>query len=1134
MRKTIRSLMILSMILVFLFAAGVVAKNVFLRQIRVKIQDSIGYSRLHLSFLPPALILEDIRSKSVSPFFSARRMEVKISYRSLLTAERPLDILVETPILRVYSQPGGTAREGDKSPWGLDLPFPVERGLIRGGALYYWGKEMRLQIKEVNASFIRKGSSFTVRGEARECFFSPGKGQDSLEGQGSFMLEGKGKEIEVKQIRFSSPKGTVRASGELVDPFDPEMHLLAAFHVRAGVPLSILRLPFEADGWTEGKAEVKREGGRITVRAEFSSPDLRVNGVPSGRVTGNLEASGTTGSLDFSMRKVGLPPEFVRLRFGGGRISGEVRAFHLDPIIPLVKIPWPVSSPCWGRFSGDGRSFRGEIEFRDGLLEPEGGRFPFRGSLRIEAERLEKISFFSENLESSFARVSVDGELVLGKTVDVILSGEVKDVREARRFTSLVLEKVFPFPEIRGTGSADIRIFGDVRIPEVKARFSMRPAGFGFLDMESVEGEAEIAGRDFSGRFQVDGAAMRGKIDVHTRGEDVEVEADLEKGNVEDLLPGFGLDYPLQGEIRGRFRYTESGEAVRLEGDFSGDRLVFSGQPISQVQGKLAWTGGEFAFPRLEFLFHGGQVRGSSRFNLERREFDLEISGGEIDLSSLYPRMQGELYFQAKGKGILGKDAASGSFAVKNLLLPPFQETGASGEIQATFTEERMDLEIEGDFQPGENRFFVSLGLPFFSEALEGDIRGYFTELDLLIPWKGAKGRLNYMAELRGSKSAPQAKGALDFQGTVFPFPQFAHALRDYSGLVFFDNGEFSLRSLRGKLGGGDVQGSGRLQLGASGVEEIDVRAEGKGLLLSPMERTRALADGSLNLIKDGDRFLLRGDFLIHQLRWRREITEKFAFSSAALYEVPEEPRFFDDLTLDIRLKADDNAWMENSLGRIRGRFDLKITGNIHSPVILGDIEALDGELTFQDREFRILTGRVSFINPLSIEPYLSFKGETYVKDYRVTFSLDGLLSHLNPEFSSSPPLPPEDVLALLALGEAFKRTYSYDMSTQLSTASLLSFQLSEEAKKRAERLFSIDRFRIDPFILGSSAEMTARLTVGKKISRNFFILYSTNLTTQREEIIRIEWELSDDLSVVGTRDEKGRVSFDVKIHKRF
>ena len=124
--------------------------------------------------------------------------------------------------------------------------------------------------------------------------------------------------------------------------------------------------------------------------------------------------------------------------------------------------------------------------------------------------------------------------------------------------------------------------------------------------------------------------------------------------------------------------------------------------------------------------------------------------------------------------------------------------------------------------------------------------------------------------------------------------------------------------------------------------------------------------------------------------------------------------------------------------------------------------------------------------------------------------------------------------LALLALGEAFRRSYSYDTSTRLSTASLLSFQIAEQAQKRAEGLFSLARFRVDPFVLGSSAEMTARLTVGRQISRNLSILYSTNLTTQRGEIVRMEWDLSHDFSLVGMRNELGRISFDVKIRKRF
>jgi translocation and assembly module TamB len=103
-----------------------------------------------------------------------------------------------------------------------------------------------------------------------------------------------------------------------------------------------------------------------------------------------------------------------------------------------------------------------------------------------------------------------------------------------------------------------------------------------------------------------------------------------------------------------------------------------------------------------------------------------------------------------------------------------------------------------------------------------------------------------------------------------------------------------------------------------------------------------------------------------------------------------------------------------------------------------------------------------------------------------------------------------------------------------MGTGSLLSFQLAEEAKRRAEKLFALDSFRIDPFVLGASTEMTARLTVGKRISRNIILLYSTNLTSQREDLVRLEWEYSDGFALVVMRDERGRVSLDAKIRKRF
>jgi hypothetical protein len=383
-------------------------------------------------------------------------------------------------------------------------------------------------------------------------------------------------------------------------------------------------------------------------------------------------------------------------------------------------------------------------------------------------------------------------------------------------------------------------------------------------------------------------------------------------------------------------------------------------------------------------------------------------------------------------------------------------------------------------------------------------------------------------------------------KGPLMPIPGFAHALTDYAAEGKFGDGSLAVTSFTGKLGGGDVRGTGIIGLGETGIEEIDFTAEGKEMLLAPVERMRGIVDGTVRLVKDERDFVFEGDLLFKRLSWRRELYERFEFSSAAgLEQGPREKSFFDDLSLNVRLHADDNASMENSLGQLSGRFDLSLTGGLRNPVLLGDIDILSGDLYFQDRAFRVILGRLSFFNPVSMEPYLDFKGETYVKDYRVTLTISGPASRLRPEFSSSPPLNPEEILSLLALGETFRRTfysYSYDRTTTMSTASLLTFQIADQAKKRTGGLFSLDRLRIDPFVPEqASTEIAARITVGKKISRNLLFIYSTVLASSAlldridaEPIFRMEWDIRKDFSLVGGRDDRGKLSFDVKFRKRF
>lgn len=1133
LKKRLKSLIILMVIVLVLFGAGTVLNNIFLRQVKRSIQSRFGFDRVRLSAFPPALIIQDIRTTSLAPFVSARKITVKISFPALLSGQRRFHVIVDDPILR-FATTSPDKNLTDRLRMSLALPFVVEKGLIKNGELYYWKGETKFQARRINALFRQRGDRFSLQAEAENNALTWASAYPQVKGKLDLYLEGQGDEMTIRRLRFLGERGVLKAEGRLKNPFDPELELQNSFKGETSLITDLFQLPFVWEGRIESRGELRTKSGELTYRADFSSQDLVLNDTPMGRVQGKLDFSGSSGGrLDFRIFKEKRRPERVSLRFKKKRVEGEAEGFYLDPIINFMQIPWPISSPAWGKFDIDNRRLSARVEFREEVLEPEGSRFPLRGLVDVDWDGAKQFTLSSDKLASSFAEVKLEAEIYAYENVDVKINGEVSDVKQARQFTALVLRKTFKFPEIRGRGRADMHIFGDFKIPQVRADFLLSPGGFDRFNAQSVTGEAEVVNNKLFGIFYFDDPDHKGMVDLVADETEVRGELQLERGRIEAIFPSLDIPLPLRGEASGRFEFYQTAEDTFFSGDFSSSRLHVANQHMDQIKGKLTWQPDLLSLSALEGNYLEGKVNGYVWLRPLSEVFDLNIQARDLQLSALYPEAQGSLSFHILGKGAFGLDLASGNFEIADLLVKPIQKTEARGKAKLGFTADHLDITLDGGFHPGENPFFVTLNIPFEQDKLNGEIHGSFKDFDLLLPWPGAEGQLKYLAELSGSAKAPQLKGAVDFSGPVLPFPRFAHAVRDYTGLVFVDNGELSVRSFKGTLGGGEVQGSGRLRIGRQGVEEIDLHGEGQNMLLSPLERTRGLADGSLHLIMDENRFLLEGNIFINQLFWRRELDEKLVFYSSP-YINRREPEFFDDLNLNVRLRADDNAWLENSLGRLRGRFDLTIAGNVKLPVILGDIEAYSGEVYFQDREFKILRGRVSFFNPLTIEPYISFLGETYVKDYRVTFALDGLLDKLTPEFSSSPPLPPEDVLALLALGESFKRTYSYDRSTQLSTASLLSFQLSEEAKKRAESLFSIDRLRIDPFIMGSSSEMTARLSLGKKLSRNFFILYSTNLTNQREEITRIEWELTKDLSIIGMRDEEGRVSIDVKLHKRF
>lgn len=1135
--RRVRRSAVTAFVLLVLFASVVVGKNVFLGQLEREIGKTLAYGQLRMSYLPPAIVLEDVRTLSGAPLFRARRVRVEVPFLSLIRNEKSVSVVIDGPEVRVRP---GAPEPGEKRPKApLTLPFTVERGVVQDGTFVYEGRGGVFAARGLKVLFTQRGDEFALKATAEAGTYTILPEKVSFGGALNVALSGKGAEVTLQRLTVEGPGFAVKGEGRLKNLRDPEIDLDTRFEVETAFAAAFLDLPFDWQGRAGGQGKFVRKGGESSFRSDLQSDRLVLSGVPAGRIRGRLDIGfGKGGRVDLEVQKAGRPAETVVITFGRGKVEGEVRGAFLDPVMSELRLPWPVRSPAWGTFTLESGRLRAEAEFRDEDLAREGDRFALRGAVGVKVDMKTKdVEITTPDLLTGFARVEARSALRVGGGMDTEIRGTVSDLKQAREFVSLLLAKKFDFPEIRGSGYANVRLTGRADEPKVALRGSFEPGGFDLFNAAFVEGEATIAGGLFEGLFKVDDPDLKGTIRVSAGPLKTEAEVRNAEGDIARVFAGLQIPVPLEGRAAGDLRIAESPAGEDVSGTFSSPEIRGYGQTFRNVAGRLEWKNGTLSFPEIGFNLYGGRVGGRALVGLTSREFDADLRAEGIDLGRLTAsRASGLLSLQAAGRGVFGKDKLLGSFAVRDLGLPPIGKTEARGDFSLDYAGDRIDLDVRGDFLPGDNRVEARFGLPLGEDTVTGNLQGHWTNLDLVIPWTGAKGRLDFTVDIRGPRSSPRVSATIIAGGPLLPLPRFPQAVTDYLGTVRFEDGRISLTDFNGKLGGGDVKGSGQIGLGPSGVETIDVSLDGKDMLLSPLERTRALVDANLRLIKDSRQFVLDGDILVKRMTWRREIYEKLSFLSAPSPATSPEPGFFDNLTLNLRLRATDNALMDNSLGRVSGRFDLTLTGDVSDPVLLGDIEARRGTFNFQDQEFRIIKGRVSFFDPAGLEPYVEARAETYIKNYRVTIDLSGPAGRLRPEFSSSPPLAPGDVLALLALGEGFQSTYSYDpeRSSTLSTASLLSYQVADEAKKRAQGLFTLDRFRIDPFINGTSAEMTARLTVGKKLSRNLLVVYSTNLGTQQEQIFRLEWDVSTDFTLIGLRNDLGKISFDLRYRKRF
>jgi autotransporter translocation and assembly factor TamB len=899
--------------------------------------------------------------------------------------------------------------------------------------------------------------------------------------------------------------GSVSARAEAVVPLGrPE-------EIRMTAAITPHELVVAGGRWTTGSPAVIRWD-----RGRLSLDPFRADG-PLGTLMASAvrEAGGADTRIAIGLDPARLPPPLDRAT--PGQVRGETRLTGTGLEGVSIRGRWAV-----GTLSLDGRvPFEGPIALSGRLTADAAevaralGQDRAAGQVVVFAEvsgswrepaatgRVEATTLTSTGATLTGVRVPfrltpstiriADAQAVLGKD-SLALEGEASWATGGWRG--------------RGTLTAPVLTVGAWPIEALHAAFA--------LDAERFEATAVSA--------RVRGVDVRGTGSWQWSGGG-RLEARLGPAGLAELRavpPALGLAGSVSGRVEAAVRSVEDVTAslmLRFDGVRAAGEVLGAGTLAAELRGRALRA--ELGFPerRLSAAAEGRAEPGATMRvraavdDLPLGELGRRLSQGERAMveGSVSARLLAEVPLDRPG-------AARGTLRLDPLRLVVAGEALASLEpIVASF--DAGALRVERLLLEGRAGTITGRGTLHAGGALDAELRGQIQlgVLPVLRPEvEAASGILDVRATARGTTSAPEISGVAALDGASVTVRGHAEPLREIHARLTGAPTGLRLVEARAALGGGTLTASGEAALtdGALGAYRVALTA--RRIAATPLAGLSTLWDGELELAGRAARGLLQGELRLIRGLYTREL----APTGGAPGSTAGASSGGVALPLRIAVKLDDNLVVRNRTASLRIGGTLSVEGSTRAPAVLGVLEMREGRVTFRNRRFTILTATARFVDPRRVDPFLDAVATARIREYDVTARVSGRIDGLDVRLSSTPPLPQEDLLALVAFG-----------ATRAELERSPAGVLAEEAARAIVRdLLGLESL---PGLGGGDGEQ--RLQVRTRVTeRSTAPAGAPGAPSEGQQRIRVEYQLLGPLSLVGEQGTSGGYAAGVVLRLRF
>jgi len=609
---------------------------------------------------------------------------------------------------------------------------------------------------------------------------------------------------------------------------------------------------------------------------------------------------------------------------------------------------------------------------------------------------------------------------------------------------------------------------------------------------------------------------------------------------------------PIGGQIT--FRLKSSGPVARpsAEGTFRVVDLKVAGEVIGSIDGELNSDGREASLKVRSAMSTGG-ISGSVKLGLlEPMPVNGRIGIQDINLD---PYLLTALHLEK----FSGHGAAVGEITVSGDLQHPEGIVVDGNFTKLILNYENVQLENSGPIHLTSTRD----SLKILSATLEGaatnvDLSGQvqFTgkralgmklngSLDLrllsaYLPGIDVNGHVEMNASVDGTLDRPRIVGRMKLLDASARSADFPTGLSKVQGDLVFDANRLFFENVTGEAGGGILNLSGTVNYSERPLR-YDISARTDRLRIRYPEGLSWLLGGQLRLSGTLDSGLLSGKVLIQRVNLNEGL-ESMGNLVSTKDTGGTSSAFLRNLQFDVEASSTPDARMEWPGAHLEAEAGLRVRGTAEHPILLGHIHVLSGDLYFRDNHYRVTRGDLNFANPFRLDPTINVEATTNIQQYEITLNFTGQSSKMSLAYRSDPPLPGNDIVTLLALGqttsESTLRSGGNASSGTAGASALLSEAISSQLGGRVERLFGITRFRVDPGLAGigttgSNQNAAARITVEQQVTRDLSIMYVSNVSSTQQQIIQVEYDISRTIAIVALRDQNGTFGVDIKFKKR-